>query len=111
MPKTRDDLVKRALKDLGALPVGQPPADEEYSSVDDLVDPVLENLAARDIFHVPDVAAIDDAAFMPLGICLAWKCAPEFGTAPLTPLENAEAELKVIQSTRPTYKVLEFKAW
>lgn len=111
MPKTRDDLVKRALKDLGALPVGQTASTEEYSSVDDLVDPMLDNLASRDIFYVPDVSAIEDAAFVPLGICLAWKCAPEFGTAPLTPLEIAEAELKVIQSSRPTYKTLEFKAW
>jgi hypothetical protein len=76
-----------------------------------LVDPTLESLSARDIFHVPDVASIDDAAFTHLGICLAWNCAPEFGTAPLTSLDSAEAALKIIQSANPTYKVLEFKAW
>ncbi len=115
MPKNQNDLVLRALKNLGALPVGQIASTEEYASVDALVTPALESLSARDIFNVPDVAAIDDAAFIPLGHYLAWQAAPEFGLqndpsmAALS--EQAERHLKVIQSEAPTYKPLEFKAW
>jgi hypothetical protein len=76
---------------------------------------VLESLSARDIYYVSDEAAIPDKAFIELGHCLAWACAPEFGVhndAALSALsQRAEALLKVIQSESPTYKVLEIKAW
>ena len=115
MVKTRDDLVLRALSNLGALPVGQTASTEEYASVDALVDPTLESLSARDIFNVPDVAAIDDAAFIPLGHCLAWNCAPEFGLHSDSALaalnEQAETHLKSIQSDPPIYKTLEIMAY
>jgi hypothetical protein len=115
MPKTRAELVNRALSNLGALPAGQTANAEEYSQVDALVTPVLESLSARDIYYVPDEAAIADEAFIELGHCLAWACAPEFGLhndAALSALsQRAEALLKVIQSESPTYKVLEIKAW
>ena len=105
MPYTRDDLVKRALKNLGALPVGQTPSTEEYSSVDDIVDATLEDLAQRDIFYVPDVSAIDDAAFLSLGKCVAAAVSPEFGVE--YDATEAEMKLKQIQSEVPTYKTLE----
>lgn len=115
MPKTRQELVYRALSDLGALPVGQTPSTQEYASVDALVDPTVESLSARDIYYVSDLQAIDDAAFIALGRCLAWSAAPEFGLhqdAALAALgEQAEKHLKVIQSEVPTYKTLEVKAW
>jgi hypothetical protein len=112
MPKTRDDLVNRALKNLGALPAGQTANQEEYDQVDELVEPTMEQLAARDIFHVPDLSAIDDAAFLWLAICLAWSASPEFGNADIVmPLDYAEAQLKVIQSEVPTYKPLEIIPW
>ena len=115
MTKTRNDLVNRALSNLGALPVGQTASTEEYSSVDALVDPTLESLQARDIFHVPDVSAIDDAAFISLGHCLAWNCASEFGLhsdAALAAMNaQAEVHLKAIQSEVPTYKIMEIMAY
>jgi hypothetical protein len=95
--KTRAELVARALSNLGALPVGQTPSTQEYASVDALVTPMLESLSARDIFYVSDEAAIDDAAFIELGHCLAWASAPEFGMhqdAALAALkERAELDL------------------
>jgi hypothetical protein len=115
VPKTRENLVNRALSNLGALPAGQTANDEEYDQVDALVTPVLESLSARDIYYVADEAAIPDEAFIALGHCLAWACAPEFGLhndAALSTLsERAELKLKVIQSASPTYKPLEFMAW
>jgi hypothetical protein len=111
VPKTREELVERALADLGALPVGQTRNDEEYESVDALVLPVTESLSARDIYYVSDLEAIQDEAFIALGRCLAWAAAPEFGLhqdAALAALgEQAERHLKIIQSEHPTYKTLE----
>jgi hypothetical protein len=115
MSKTRADLVNRALANIGALPAGQTANTEEYDQVDALVLPVVESLAARDIYYVADATAIPEEAFIQLGHCLAWACAPEFGAqgdvALYTMKQQAELELKVMQSEVPTYKVLEFKAW
>jgi hypothetical protein len=115
MPKTREELVERALANIGALPAGQTRNTEEYDQVDALVTPVLDSLSARDIYYVSDVAAIADEAFIALGHCLAWACAPEFGmhndAAMATLSQQAEGQLKVMQSERPTYKTLEFQAW
>jgi hypothetical protein len=107
--------VNRALSNLGALPAGQTANQEEYDQVDALVTPVLESLSARDIYYVPDEAAIAEEAFIALGHCLAWACAPEFGlhndAALATLSRGAEIELKIIQSSPPTYKPAEFMAW
>jgi hypothetical protein len=115
MSKTRAELVNRALANLGALPAGQTANDEEYDQVDALVTPVIESLSARDIYYVSDTASIPDEAFIALGHCLAWACAPEFGMhndAAMSALANqAEAQLKIMQSERPTYKAAEFMAW
>ena len=115
MPKTQNELVLRALSNLGALPVGQTASTQEYASVDALVTPTIENLTSRDIYYVSDTAAIDDAAFIPLGHCLAWNCAPEFGLHSDTALaalnQQAEQQLKTIQSEVPSYKTLEIVAW
>jgi hypothetical protein len=115
MPKTRAELVNRALSNLGALPAGQTANTEEYNQVDALVEPVLESLQARDIYHVSDVSAIPDESFIALGHCLAWACSPEFGlhndTSMFTLGQQAEIQLKVIQSENPTYKVAEIQAW
>jgi hypothetical protein len=115
MSKTRAELVNRALANLGALPAGQTANDEEYDQVDALVIPVVERLSALDIYYVADATEIPDEAFMPLGHCLAWAAAPEFGAASDTALytlaRQAELELKVMASERPTYKTMEFMAW
>ena len=110
MAKTRIELVHRGLKNLGVLPQGQTPSAEEFNSVDDLVDSVIEDLIARDIYYLQDADAVPEEAFMPLGHVLAWASAAEFGSqadAALAALaQKAEIDLKKIQSTRPTYQVL-----
>jgi hypothetical protein len=70
--KTRNELVLRALANLGALPAGQQASEEEYDQVDALVLPVVESLQARNIYFVADATAIPDEAFIELGHCLAW---------------------------------------
>src|SRR6478672_9338573 len=78
--KTRTELIARALRNLGALPQGQTPSVEESESIDDLIDPMLAELDARDILGLIDADdGIDDQLFLSLGHCLAWKAAPEFG--------------------------------
>lgn len=64
---------------MGVLPQGQTPSAEEYNSVDALIDPMLEDLIARDIVFVEDVDAIEDKYFVHLGHILAGQCAAEFG--------------------------------
>jgi hypothetical protein len=115
MSKNRDDLVQRALRNLGVLPAGQSYNQEEYDQVDDLVIPVVESLSARDIYYVADATDIPDEAFIAIGHCLAWACASEFGlqadVALATMAVKAEAELRIMASERPTYKPLEVMAW
>jgi hypothetical protein len=52
---------------------------QEYNSIDALVDPMIEDLIARDIFFVEDADAIDDKVFLALGNVLAGVAAAEFG--------------------------------
>lgn len=115
MAKTRAELVNRALANLGALPAGQTANQEEYDQVDALVIPVVDSLSARDIYYVADATNIPEEAFIALGHCLAWACAPEFGLhndpALAALAQQAEVHLKIIQSEVPTYKTLEFMAW
>ncbi len=107
--------MNRALSNLGALPAGQTANDEEYDQVDALVLSVVDSLAARDIYYVADATAIPEEAFIQLGQCLAWACASEFGAqgdvALFTMKQQAEIELKVMQSEPPTYKTAEIMAW
>jgi hypothetical protein len=107
MPKTRAELVNRALSNLGALPAGQTANNEEYNQVDALVIPVVDSLSARDIYYVADATSIPDEAFVQLGHCLAWACAAEFGaqgdTALFTMKEQAEQELSKIERSEIRY--------
>lgn len=113
MVKTRQELINRALSNLGALPVGQTASTQEYASVEALVTPTLESLSERDVYYVEDENAIEDKVFIALGRCLAWSCVDEFGVGgeELVKLQNAkveaESELKQIGSEPPTYKTLE----
>ena len=58
MTKTRDELVLRALANLGVLPAGQTESEEEFEQVEALVLPVMESLSARNIYYVADATAI-----------------------------------------------------
>jgi hypothetical protein len=79
MAKDRTDLVHRALRNLGVLPQGQSPSPEEYNSVDELIEPMIEDLIERDIIDIKDVDAIEEKYFLQLGHLLAWAASPAFG--------------------------------
>ena len=115
MAKTRTDLVHRALKNLGVLPQGQNPGAEEYNSVNALVDPMIEDLIARDIVHIQDVDAIEDKYFLALGHVLAGHSQSEFGMqndpALTARAQKGEKDLEIIFSTNPTYGTLEVQAY
>jgi hypothetical protein len=110
MAKTRVNLVHRALKNLGVLPAGQTPSDDEYNAIDDHVEPMLARLDALDIVQVVDPDSIDDEVFLPLGDILADTCKSEFGASQdqnlLALRVAAERDLRIMSATRPTYKVL-----
>lgn len=111
MAKTRTDLIHRALRNLGVLPQGMNPSSEEYNSVDDLVDCVIEDLIARDIVFIEDADAIEEKYFLHLGHVLAGAAAAEFGAqgdaAIAARAQRGEMDLEKIASTRPTYQPLE----
>lgn len=111
MAKTRQDLVYRALYNLGVLPQGQNPGSEEYASVDALVDPMVEELIAKDVCFIEDVDAIEDKYFLSLGHVLAGHAAPVFGmqadVALAARATKGEQDLEKISATKPTYNTLE----
>jgi hypothetical protein len=79
--KSKVDLIHRALRNLGALPMGQSPSAEEFESISDLVDALIAELEARDVLYIRDIDTygLEDKYFMPLANILAWRAAPEFG--------------------------------
>ena len=110
---TRTQLVHRALRNLGALPQGQNPSDEEYDSVNDLIEPLLAQLKALEIVTVRDPNDVEDEVFLDLGHILADAARSEFGnlgTADAQELnalsEKGKMNLKAIKSRRPTYATL-----
>lgn len=111
MAKTRTQVVNRALQVLGVLPQGQSPSAEDYNSVDELVDGVVEGLQERDIYFLQDVDVTPEVAFIPLGNILAWAAAPVFDQHDDASLaaqaQKAELDLQKIDSQRPKYQILE----
>ena len=81
MPRTRTDLVARALGLLGVIQVGQEPSAEDRELVDSYIDGKVAELARREVFYVQDPNSIDDEAFLPLARMLANAAGPEFGQA------------------------------
>ena len=108
---TRSDLIYRTLRNLGALPQGQTPSNEEYQSISDLIDWTIAELEKRDIVFVKDVDNLEDEFVQPLGHIVAWRAAPEFGAASDQALAalatQAEMSLQKMESTRPTRQIAE----
>lgn len=113
--QTRTDLVHKALKNLGVLPQGQSPSAEEYNQVNALVEPMIEDLAGRDIVTLTSTALFEDKYFLSLGHVLAGHAQSEFGMqrdAALTARAlAAEIAIQKIAAVRPTYDPLEVQAF
>lgn len=104
--KTRDQLKERAAKLLALIEPGEEMSTEDDATLDDLVDPLIAQLAADEIVYIADTEAIELEFYLPLARLLANVAGPDFGSPINEPAKMAdEAELKRITSTRPTYEV------
>jgi len=82
MTKTREDLIARALKKLGAVGAGQSPAPEDTQEVDGSIEPILSDLAQRNVYVWGDPDQVEDEAFEHLAEILANANARIFGKEP-----------------------------
>jgi len=110
--KTRDQLIHRALKNIGIIEAGESPAAEDYASVDDLVDPLIATLAADEVYYLGDTDEIPLDVYLPLSRLLGNAAGPDFGY-PFN--EDAkrmdEAILRRLSSTEPTLETLKVKSY
>ena len=91
MSKTKSELITETLQELGALGAGQTASAEDTAAVDARVQPLLDDLAARNVVYIGGSDAIDESVFSHLVQILAQLCAPKFG-APMDPNAIAYAE-------------------
>lgn len=77
--KSRQQLILRALQELKVVGAGQSAAAEDAEVIDDEIEPVMADLAARDIWQWGDGDRIADEAFVHLARILANSRAGEFG--------------------------------
>ena len=110
--KTRDDLIERAAWELGAKVAGQSLAAEDYATIDNLVDPLVMQLAMGSIAYVQDTSAIPLEYFIPLGRLLANEAAISFGQQYSPDVKHVnENELMRVSAMKPTYETLEMTAY
>ena len=98
MPRTRSDLIVRALGLLGITQTGQDPSAEDIELVDDYVDGQFARLARLRVYYVQNDQEIEDEVFLPLARIVANACAPEFGQGRDPGVDlDAEATLRAMQ--------------
>lgn len=123
--RTSADLILEALANLGVLSAGQSVDPEDFSWVNEKLDPIFRQLAALEVVFVADPANIPAAWFASLADIVAGECASKFGLVgqELTDKVNrglggagqvaigagtAAQSLKIISRGRPTYEPLRF---
>ena len=110
--RTQADLVIKILEKLMIVPEGQAPETDDIARVEANLPSVIEELAAREIVYVPDLANIPDAWFLSLAKICAYELRDEFGLAgeSLATVSAANTEgilnLKVMTRGKPTYEPL-----
>lgn len=117
--RTQTDLINQALKNLGVLAAGNAADPEDYSTVQENVDPLIRTLASLDICYIGDPDNIPGELFLPLADVLADVCSSKFGSTPDdrrdlntkglgTPpgTGTGAMSLRQINRGRPTYEVL-----
>ncbi|MFA7238430.1 MAG: hypothetical protein WC058_16360 [Phycisphaeraceae bacterium] len=104
--KTRAELVQAALEEIKVLAAGQSPSSEDSDKVERALEPMLAELAAREIVYIADSDEIPNAVFGPLTRRLGAEIAGAFGaTGPS--IEDEEWRLSRITAGRPTYEPLQ----
>jgi len=102
MYKTRQELIARALLELGVIGAGQPAQPEDAQLVDDEIGPVLSDLAFRGYYNYGDPDRIEEEAFVHLALILANSVARPFGKQPDDVLRvYHEARLKDLHYSSP----------
>ncbi len=102
--KTRTQLIHRALAAIGALEPGEAPSTEDYNTMDNLVDPLIGQLAADEIIYIQDSEEIPVEYFIPLANLLGNMAGPDFGSPVNDEAQKRdEGTLRRLASTRPTY--------
>jgi hypothetical protein len=96
MSKTRAELVNEALTRLGGKAAGQDASTEDYDYVDDQVEPVLDDLASREI-SVAAPSDIPNDQFLHLAAVLAFHACDYFG---VVGEEYAKLERKRLQAEK-----------
>ena len=97
---SREQLVNRALIELGVVGAGQTAAAEDYAVINDAVEPVMSDLATRDIWVWGDPDEYEEDAFDHLGVLLANARARAFGSAPSEEVRLlAERRLRALKPT------------
>jgi hypothetical protein len=77
--KTREQLIARTLRKLGAIGAGQAPSPEDAQAIDDSIGPVMSDLMARGVYAWGDPDQIEEDAYEHLAELLAEACAEDFG--------------------------------
>jgi hypothetical protein len=107
MPKTRAELVNKAISLLQQEGAGQSIDDEDFQTFDDAVEPIIAELSEDEVVTVGDTDAIDDAVFLPLARILMNEVGEDFGrpTDPAFRLE-CEARIRRVVAGKPLYTTL-----
>lgn len=82
MAKSRQALINRALEELGVVSAGQTPSDEDVAVIESEIDPVMSDLATRNIWQWGDPDEFEDDAFIHLAKLVAYSKARVFGVTP-----------------------------
>ncbi len=81
MTKTREQLIDRALLELGVVAAGQVANAEDSAVIEAAIDPVMAELSSRGVYNYGDPDSFEDDAFDMLAVCLANARAVAFGKA------------------------------
>lgn len=103
--KTRAQVIERAGIDLGLVQPGEDLSPEDYNTLDNLYDPLIEQLSADRITSILDASEIKVAVFMPVASLLANMAGPSFGS-PINDqaMIRDQNTLRRIEATDPTYQ-------
>lgn len=91
--KTREELVKQALKEIKVVAAGQTPSAEDAQTVDEALVPVLSDLSKRNVYPFGDPDQIEDDAFMHLAVILGNSVAGQFG-------QQQSEEIRLLSESR-----------
>lgn len=105
--KTRSELKERAAKLLAIIEPGEALSAEDDETFDDLIDPLVAQLAADKIVYIQNIEEIELEVFMPLARLLANVAGPDFGS-PINEGAKLEDEktLRRLTSNVPTFEPL-----